>query len=595
MKKCFSLLLFLFLFMPIKAFCEDTLKVLESYALTGEYLNTTIMADSATWQRGNTVYVLRKGGVYAWNAGVTIPTGWPTARLEFRSDYGAGYDPEFYPDTSMNPIIFFYPTATGGGAPPGQMASITAKNFTFKMTNINVSCYNERSADDTLYLRLANTMFMRTQTGTDSTTRIVLDSCIIKTIAGQIIRTEGATGIVKATNCIFADMGHPSSNFGAGKFIDARAVRVDTIWVENNTFINMYDRVIRHLNASAANYIGNFIFNHNTVASVMSYHGFLSLGRVNNTGGGTFQLRDNLFLDHFALGMDTAYIRQSEYTDPGELDRYGRARLAWVLTNANDLVQWDIQNNYYGVSDSGQAMLALGGDPAFWGPLYQSVDLDSIGGDPNDHNFLTRNMNKVLALQAKDTLNTFRKVYLKFEEYPGLMTELIRWVLNGSLDQKAKPTLNSSSVWLNNGMPDLHRHELGYYADTLSCSYWCDTDLSLAGTDGKIIGDTRWKFLGLVGVNESIGQVPNSYALDQNYPNPFNPSTKIQYSIPVAGFVTLKIYNLLGQVVTTLVNERQAANTYVKEFDASNLSSGIYFYQIKSGSFSSTKKMILMK
>jgi hypothetical protein len=390
-------------------------------------------------------------------------------------------------------------------------------------------------------------------------------------------------------------MGHPSSNFGAGKFIDARAVKVDTIWVENNTFINLYDRVIRHLTASATNFIGNFIFNHNTVASDMSYHGFLSLGTVNNTGGGTFQIRDNLFLDNFALGMDTAQLRQLEFSDPGELDKYGRFRMAWVLTNPNSVVQWDIRNNYYGVSDSGQAMLNLGGDPAFWGPLYQSADRDTIGGDPNYHNFLTRNMNAVLALQAKDTLNTFVKTSIKFKEYPGLMTELIRWVLNGSLDRKLKPTLNSTPVWLNNGMPDLHRRELEYYADTLDCSYWADLNLSEAGTDGKVIGDTRWYWRGYVGVSNPVGQVPMLYDLAQNYPNPFNPSTRIKYSIPVTGMVTLKIYNLLGQVVATLVNERQVANSYEIDFDASNLSSGIYFYQIKSGDFNSTKKMILMK
>jgi hypothetical protein len=83
--------------------------------------------------------------------------------------------------------------------------------------------------------------------------------------------------------------------------------------------------------------------------------------------------------------------------------------------------------------------------------------------------------------------------------------------------------------------------------------------------------------------------------LKQNYPNPFNPTTKITYTIPTASKVTLKIFNLLGQLVATLVDEQQEANTYVKEFDASHLASGTYFYQINAGNFNSTKKMILMK
>ncbi len=109
---------------------------------------------------------------------------------------------------------------------------------------------------------------------------------------------------------------------------------------------------------------------------------------MNNTGGGTFQIRDNLFLDNFALGMDTAKVRQGEFSDPAELDRYGRFRMTWVLTMPNDSVNWDIRNNFYGVSDSGQVMLNLGADPAFAAPLYQSTDRDTIGGDPTYHNFL---------------------------------------------------------------------------------------------------------------------------------------------------------------------------------------------------------------
>ncbi len=94
--------------------------------------------------------------------------------------------------------------------------------------------------------------------------------------------------------------------------------------------------------------------------------------------------------------------------------------------------------------------------------------------------------------------------------------------------------------------------------------------------------------------------IPNDYKLSQNYPNPFNPSTTIEYSIPTAGtslmkFVQLKIYDILGREVATLVNEEKPAGKYSVNFDASKLSSGIYFYRIKAGSFISVKKMILMK
>jgi hypothetical protein len=89
--------------------------------------------------------------------------------------------------------------------------------------------------------------------------------------------------------------------------------------------------------------------------------------------------------------------------------------------------------------------------------------------------------------------------------------------------------------------------------------------------------------------------VPKSYVLDQNYPNPFNPSTTISYSIPAAGHVSLKIFNLLGQEVETLIDHQQTAGSYKLQFDASRLSTGVYFYQLKADQFVTVKKMLLLK
>ena len=89
--------------------------------------------------------------------------------------------------------------------------------------------------------------------------------------------------------------------------------------------------------------------------------------------------------------------------------------------------------------------------------------------------------------------------------------------------------------------------------------------------------------------------VPSKFELMQNYPNPFNPSTSIEYSVPSNEYVLLKVYDLLGNEVNTLVNERQSAGNYEVNFDASNLASGIYFYRIQSGSFIQTKKLMLLK
>jgi hypothetical protein len=96
-------------------------------------------------------------------------------------------------------------------------------------------------------------------------------------------------------------------------------------------------------------------------------------------------------------------------------------------------------------------------------------------------------------------------------------------------------------------------------------------------------------------VKEIGNGVPESYTLDQNYPNPFNPTTNIRFSIPETGLVTLKVYNALGQEIATLLNEEKNAGSYEYNFNASDLTSGIYFYKIMSNNYTATKKMILIK
>lgn len=99
----------------------------------------------------------------------------------------------------------------------------------------------------------------------------------------------------------------------------------------------------------------------------------------------------------------------------------------------------------------------------------------------------------------------------------------------------------------------------------------------------------------LVGVAEEKGLLPQTFYLCQNYPNPFNPSTRIQYQVSGISHVTLKVYDVLGNVIATLVNEEKPAGSYEVEFNASQLSSGIYFYKLTAGVFIQTKKMVLLR
>jgi hypothetical protein len=89
--------------------------------------------------------------------------------------------------------------------------------------------------------------------------------------------------------------------------------------------------------------------------------------------------------------------------------------------------------------------------------------------------------------------------------------------------------------------------------------------------------------------------IPDEYSLSQNYPNPFNPSTKISWQLPVASWQTLKIYDVFGNEVATLVDEYKPVGTYEVEWNAGNFPSGVYFYQLRADNYIETKKMILLK
>jgi hypothetical protein len=98
----------------------------------------------------------------------------------------------------------------------------------------------------------------------------------------------------------------------------------------------------------------------------------------------------------------------------------------------------------------------------------------------------------------------------------------------------------------------------------------------------------------LVSVRESGANVPGNFSLSQNYPNPFNPTTTISFNIGNAGKVSLKVYDILGRETATLIDKDMNPGAYSVDFNA-GLSSGVYFYTLKAGNFSSTKKMVILK
>jgi Pyruvate/2-oxoacid:ferredoxin oxidoreductase delta subunit len=124
------------------------------------------------------------------------------------------------------------------------------------------------------------------------------------------------------------------------------------------------------------------------------------------------------------------------------------------------------------------------------------------------------------------------------------------------------------------------------------------TVLLVGGLDSGGITNKCYLYLPdstLTMMNETNKNIEYDYKLSQNFPNPFNPSTTINYSLPVSGFVQLKVFNLLGQEIANLVEKEQRMGNYEIDFNASGLTNGIYFYRLQSENFTETKKLILLR
>jgi hypothetical protein len=167
----------------------------------------------------------------------------------------------------------------------------------------------------------------------------------------------------------------------------------------------------------------------------------------------------------------------------------------------------------------------------------------------------------------------------------GMLDELRVW----SVARTAPEILsNMCTKWIPNNTTGLKAQ---WHFDSTcvdSVSGWNGTLMGTAGYDTLTICPTVTSVIN----NQSI---PKSYTLSQNYPNPFNPVTKINYALPKSGFVTLKVYDMLGREVVNLVSENKTVGNYSVDFNAGNLTSGVYFYRLEVNGFVDTKKMMLIK
>ncbi len=539
---------------------QESIKVLNPYdGTSGSYLMAQIRADT-TENHGipaNRVYVLKRGGVYLNTEIFNVPAG---SDMRLRAEEGPG----------AKPVIFQYPTGTGANPqrPPGNL--FVLQGGSLSMQNLTVSGYFEPV--DTNFNNVQGGLVNTTQPGSS----IIVDSCILTNINGQHLRTGAASVKVQVTNSIFANMGALStSNLGAGKAIDLREVSCDSLILVNNTFVNYQDRVVRHYNFSnPAAGTGGLTYtriDHNTFVNGMGFHGLLSLGNV----GSKVEITNNLFQDAFACGEDTGDATRSvEWANTGEKYPNGNSRMSWVFSAPNDTTVWVIKNNYYVISDSGQAYL-------------------------NDFT-LTENTPLSWHINSRigaDSAAAFKETSVGLNNIPRLMTNEMRWYRAPGGGNMTKNT--PSSLW-NSATDDMDRRGYLYFEDSLDCSYANSASIYTAADKGFPVGDLNWfpdkkaQWL-TTPVREKQSGMSLTFSLDQNYPNPFNPTTRISFTLKDAGITRLVVFNVLGQKVADLVSGRMQPGYHEVEFNATTLSSGVYVYRLESNGSSIVKKMLLLK
>ena len=178
-----------------------------------------------------------------------------------------------------------------------------------------------------------------------------------------------------------------------------------------------------------------------------------------------------------------------------------------------------------------------------------------------------------------------------FDDVPETPIDFCEWYFTPQDQGGAGKTKSNATFSLDIGFD---RRDIAYFDGTLDLKFQ-QTSEAFTGADGDLpAGDLNW-WTGIVGVEREEGIVPETFSLEQNFPNPFNPTTKIAYNIPKESKVKIEVFDVLGRLVVTLVNETQITGKYTVDFEASELSSGVYVYKLTTQNQILSRKMMLLK
>lgn len=396
-----------------------------------------------------------------------------------------------------------------------------------------------------------------------------IDKCIFEYCARGVFSNQVPGASVYVTNTYVRNLTSIKEKTTTYRwFVQLKKVAADTVWMENNTFYNVAAGpfAISKVPFAGPDY---FYFNHNTMinGAMMPFHfQFWRDAKITN----------NLFYNMQSCG-DTWEQRGKQLSD---------------LNHPFSIVAIDtIDIDSAGIEESRDIILSNNAWFVTDGILQMQADNDAVTSPVN---FFTEREMAIFA--DKDTWPgiSFDEETLYYEN-PGFTVATERdneWVeyCAAFLEKPFEPhDIRFDADW--------HGDDVEPWVITWPIAEdfsYTNATLLTGSAAGQPIGDLNW-FGIQVGVEEKGSSIPETFKLGQNYPNPFNPTTQIEFSIPMADKVSLDVYNVLGQRVAQLVNEKLNAGSYTYKFDASSLSSGVYIYKITTGNFVQSKKMALVK
>ena len=560
---------------------SDTLVVKDDFDFSGPntlylLLQTDTTNTTYTVPAGR-VYMLHKDGYYSLANGITSANDRRVVIIGEDESFVKGNQSVDFPPVVSQAIV--NGAGTGGGMTSGN--DLVVKN-------INIELGSPGHASE-----------MWNWFGNAANARITLDNCIMEHTF-WVMMNPGSNAKVYILNSYFVNMSGQACRRNGG-VIDYFS-DLDTVMVENCTHLIGQGSVYKF----RASRTKEAIFNHNTFVDLAGYV-FMNEGYQTRMA-----VTNNIFVNCNVQGWSGQLA-----FDPGENDP---AAMPMGIVNVSDpdtihvaadsihfyvdknLVYWD--PSLTDVSTGVIATINAGSVSGISTWASQMITMNSrtqaMFDDNNTYPYLTE------GTWVRDQIPTFTNPQDLFS------TQLTN-IKQYAIDKADTGSTVVLTDWrLVNTGADYYT-----YADwpiPVDLSY-SDADLKTAGLDGLPLGDLNWfpteyqtwwaqrdaeyvtinaALDGVVGVAEPPAAA-SKFALAQNYPNPFNPSTVISYSIPKASNVTLKVYDVLGNEVATLVNQFQNANSYKVNFNAASLASGVYIYKIEAGNFTMSKKMLLLK